>query len=60
MTNTISTLSVHDLAERIGGMTTEIEAEQFRVLAIKAGYGNSRCSDIPDSIWYGLVQEAAS
>ncbi len=60
MTNTISTLSVQDLAERIGGMTTNTEAEQFRALAIKAGYSDSRCSDIPDAIWYSLVQEVAS
>ena len=60
MQNTISTLAVQDLAERIGGMTTNTEAEQFRVLAIKAGYANSRCSDIPDATWYTLVQEIAS
>jgi hypothetical protein len=60
MTNTIRNLSLHDLAERIGGMAGTLDADNFRALAIKAGYGDSRCTDIPDAVWYKLVQEMAA
>lgn len=60
MKNTISTIAVYDLAERIGNLSTNEEAEKFRSLAIQMGFGDVRCSDIPDHIWVKMIAEVVA
>jgi hypothetical protein len=53
----ISTMPAHELAERIGSLTSEAETERFRRLAINAGFGNCTTSDISDADWDHLITQ---